>query len=139
MSLPRCDWRLELPATLEAVEQFCTEFRLWHATTCANLNAFSAELLLREALTNSVVHGCSEDPRRRVSCLIRAKRGRLIIAILDAGEGFDWRAAWGRQSLISDTHGRGIEILRQYATAVRFNSKGNSVTLIKRFEGYNDK
>jgi anti-sigma regulatory factor (Ser/Thr protein kinase) len=133
MSLRKCDWRLDLPATMEAIEQCCAEFRLWHAGTCADLNPFPAELLLREALTNSVVHGCLEDPRRRVSCLIRAKQGRLVIKILDAGEGFDWRATRDRRADISDTRGRGIEILRRYASAVRFNSKGNSVTLVKRF------
>jgi anti-sigma regulatory factor (Ser/Thr protein kinase) len=133
VSLRRCDWRLDLPATLDAIEQCCAEFRLWQAGTCADLNPFSAELLLREALTNSVVHGCLEDPCRRVSCLIRAKRGRLVITIVDAGEGFDWRAAWSRQAELSDAHGRGIEILRRYASTVRFNSKGNSVTLVKRF------
>jgi anti-sigma regulatory factor (Ser/Thr protein kinase) len=133
MKLPTSDLRTEIPATLEAVEAFCVEFRRWRAEACADLDAFSAELLLREALTNSVVHGSAEDPRKRVSCVLRAKRGRLIIAIRDGGQGFDWRAAWDRKADSRDTGGRGIEILRQYASAVRFNPSGNSVTLIQRF------
>jgi anti-sigma regulatory factor (Ser/Thr protein kinase) len=127
------EWRLELPPTLEAIEKFCVEFRLWREKTCAGLDAFSGELLLREALTNSVVHGCSEDSSKRVWCVIRAKVGRVVIAIWDEGEGFDWRAAWNRESDLSDDHGRGLEIFRCYASSVRFNPKGNAVVLIKKF------
>jgi anti-sigma regulatory factor (Ser/Thr protein kinase) len=133
VSLLKKEWRLELPPTLEAIEKFCVEFRLWREKTCAGLDAFSGELLLREALTNSVVHGCSEDSSKRVWCVIRAKVGRVVIAIWDEGEGFDWRAAWNRESDLSDDHGRGLEIFRCYASSVRFNPKGNAVVLIKKF------
>jgi anti-sigma regulatory factor (Ser/Thr protein kinase) len=133
VSLLKKEWRLELPPTIEAIEKFCVEFRLWREKTCAGLDAFSGELLLREALTNSVVHGCSEDSSKRVWCVIRAKVGRVVIAIWDEGEGFDWRAAWNRESDLSDDHGRGLEIFRCYASSVRFNPKGNAVVLIKKF------
>ncbi len=135
MSFPKIDWRVQLPATLEAIESFCAEFRRWRAEACANLDGFSTELLLREALTNSVLYGGAEDPNEPVSCVLRAKRGRLLIVIQDRGKGFDWRAVWDSHAGPCDTHGRGIEILRRYASAVRFNLRGNSVMLIKRFEG----
>ena len=127
------EWRLELPATLAAVEQFCVDFRLWRSRACAMLDSFSAELLLREALTNSVLHGCAGEPGQLISCLLRVKPGRLVIAIQDAGQGFDWRSKWNRRSDVLDTSGRGIEIIRQYANLVRFNPKGNSLTMVKRF------
>ena len=133
MKAPRIELRVDLPATLEAIESFCVEFQLWRGIACADLNAFSSELLLREALTNSVVHGSAEDSRERISCVLRAKRGRLIIVIRNGGNGFDWRAAWDRRAALEDNHGRGIEILRHYASAVRFNTAGNSVMLIQRF------
>ena len=133
MSLLKNEWRLELLPTLEAIEKFCVEFRLWREKTCAGLDAFSGELLLREALTNSVVHGCSEDSSKRVWCVIRAKVGRVVIAIWDEGDGFDWRAAWNRESDLSDDRGRGLEIFRCYASSVRFNPKGDAVVLIKKF------
>ena len=129
----RRELRTELPATLDAVEQFCVEFRLWRAGACADLNVFSTELVLRESLTNAVLHGCSGDPCKRISCVLRAKLGRLLIAIQDEGDGFDWRAAWHRRTDVSETNGRGIKIMRRYSSSVRFNRKGNSVILIKRF------
>jgi anti-sigma regulatory factor (Ser/Thr protein kinase) len=133
MKFPRSELRVELLHTLEAIETFCVEFQRWRAVACADLDAFSTELLLREALTNAVVHGGAKDQNGRISCVLRVKRGRLIIAIRDGGKGFDWRAAWDGRAGSCDTHGRGIEILRHYASAVRFNPTGNSVTLVKRF------
>lgn len=134
MSVERIECRSELPVTLAAVEQFCQEFRTWRASTSAAVNPFHAELLIREALTNSVMHGCLEDAGKRIWCVVRAKPGRLIIAVWDEGAGFDWRAVWQRQALASETHGRGIEIFRRYANSVRFSTKGNSVVLVQRFE-----
>jgi anti-sigma regulatory factor (Ser/Thr protein kinase) len=129
----RLELRAELPATLEALERFCEEFREWRAASCPSLEHFSAELLLREALTNYVVHACAEDPSKRIICMLRAKPGRLVISVRDSGPGFDWRAVWDASADLFETHGRGIEMLRIYASAVRFNNSGNSLTLIKRF------
>ena len=128
------EWHCELPATLEAIEQLCREFHVWRAGACTRLNSFSAELLLSEALTNSVLHGSLSDPQKRIWCFLRAKPDRLIIAIRDEGKGFDWRALRQKRGDPLETHGRGMEILRRYANLVRFNHAGNSVTLIKRFE-----
>ena len=122
-----------LTPSLESIERFCETFRLWRAEACAELDLFSAELLLREVLTNSVLHGCVEDSSQSVSGVLRVKAGRLLIAIEDDGQGFDWRALWEKPFDESDTHGRGISILRHYANSVRFNAKGNAVMLIKRF------
>jgi anti-sigma regulatory factor (Ser/Thr protein kinase) len=127
------EWRTEIPATLEAIEQFCADFKRWRADTCAELDPFSSELLLREALTNSAIHGYSEAPDKRILCVLRAKQRRLLILVQDEGEGFNWSAALERNSNAADIHGRGIEILKRYASAVRFNPKGNAVTLVKRF------
>jgi serine/threonine-protein kinase RsbW len=135
LTLVRTELRAELPATHDGLERFCAEFRLWLAGSCPSLDQFAAELLLREALTNCVVHACSEDPSKRITCVVRAKPGRLLIAVRDSGPGFDWRAVWNASANIFDTHGRGIEMLRIYANAVRFNESGNSMTLMKRFQG----
>lgn len=128
-----CVWRTDFPATLDAVEAFCAEFHDWRAGTFGDLHQFSTELVIREALTNSVVHGSAGAPEKRIWCVLRVKRRRLLVAIRDEGEGFDWRVARNRQAGPQDTGGRGLALLKQYADSVRFNSKGNSITLIKRF------
>lgn len=132
------EWRAELPPTLESIDLFCAGFHAWRVISCANVEAFSVELILREALTNSVLHASenhteSESAGRLILCVLRAAPGRLLIAIRDRGHGFDWRSAWNHHADPLDTSGRGIEILRHYADFVRFNAAGNGVTMIKRF------
>lgn len=133
MKPPQVEWRAELPATVEAIDRFCADFQVWRQENCDDLESFPAELLLREALSNSVLHGCEGDAAKRVNCLLRARSRRLFIAISDGGDGFDWRSVWSRRAKATDVGGRGIEILRQYSDAIRFNSKGNAVALVKRF------
>ena len=89
---------------------------------------------MREALTNAVVHGCRLDPDKQVRCFLRLRAGRLLIAVADDGEGFDWRTARRTRAGIPDSSGRGMEILYRYANHVHFNDRGNVVTMIKQLE-----
>jgi hypothetical protein len=144
--------RRSLPATAAAAESFCSEFREWHEREIGGVNAFAAELLLREALANSILHPTessraaqSESPaasERFVSCAVRCTRegklGRLLIVVSDAGEGFDWRKALRRQPKMAQANGRGLAIYRTYADRFRFNAAGNSIALLKRFQDRGD-
>jgi serine/threonine-protein kinase RsbW len=132
-ALVDCEMRTAIPASLEAVEEFFLEFRQRSHAVLDRVNCFAAELLVREALTNAVIHGCHADPARRVRCFLRVKARRLLIAVEDDGDGFNWRAAWNYSAAFPDCSGRGIAILRQYASRVRYSARGNLVTIIKRF------
>lgn len=125
--------RRAMPATLEAVEEFVADFRRQGQALLDPVDGFTAELLVREALANAVAHGCHTDPNKQVRCCLRLKRGRLLIAVEDCGCGFDWRAARNNAAAAADCSGRGIAILRQYASRVRYNDRGNAVTIVKRF------
>jgi hypothetical protein len=134
------EWRFEMPSTLESIEGICSRFQTWRALHCAGLGAFPSEMLLREALANAVDHGANGSHNRNrgvvqgvVRSTFRAGRGSLFMVIHDEGKGFDWRAAWNRQAGPEAEGGRGIEILRRYASFVRFNTKGNTVMLLQRF------
>ena len=127
-----CEMRAALPASLQAVEEFFVEFRRENRSLLDSVNCFGAELLLREALTNAVVHGCHADPHMQVRCVLRLKGRRLLIAVEDDGDGFDWRLARDTSPNLSDCSGRGMEILRKYANHVRYNDRGNVVAMIKR-------
>lgn len=132
-----CELRAELPGTLEAVDTFCQQFKSWYAGTGEASGRFGVELLLREALTNSVKYGAGAGAP--VTCVLRGGRRRLLIAVKDEGQGFDWRAVLNRAPVeISSTGGRGLEIYRRYADRVRFNKQGNGVVLVKRFRTAGD-
>lgn len=126
------EMRMELPASLNATEEFFAECRSRHEALVERVNCFAFELLLREALTNAVVHGCHADPRKRVRCVVRLKNRRLLITVEDEGGGFNWRAARRNSADLSDCSGRGLEILRKYANHIRYNDRGNVVAIVKR-------
>ena len=125
--------RKTLPATLTALEDFCEEFRTVVELLGQRSYRFVAELLLREALTNAVVHGCRNDPSRHIVCVVRLRARRLTIAVQDDGAGFDWRRALQHEAPASCCSGRGFEILRKYSTRFRFNRTGNRTTIVRHF------
>ena len=128
-----CEPWKTLAAVPSSVDEFCAEFRSHAEKHLDRPQRFAAELLVREALNNAVLHGCRSDPRKHFRCALRLGVGRLTLAVEDGGDGFDWRAAMQRRGETSDTSGRGLGILFRYATRVRFNDKGNAVTIVKRF------
>jgi anti-sigma regulatory factor (Ser/Thr protein kinase) len=130
----RHDIRAELPADLPAVEEFIRAFRE-SLKFGSEKDWFETELLIREALNNAVLHGCECQPDRHVRCVLRLGRRQLIIAVVDEGKGFKWRNAMQAEAASFASSGRGVEIYAMFANRVRFNAKGNCVTMIKRFEG----
>jgi serine/threonine-protein kinase RsbW len=128
-----CELKAALPATLEAAEEFLAEFRRSWRCRLKNAGWFGIELLLREALANAVKHGSHGDSAKQVRCVLRLSGRRLVIAVRDEGDGFDWRAAGCGLVGSLKPSGLGIPIYREYATRVRFNSRGNAVTIVKQF------
>ncbi len=127
-------WDCSFPAVSSSVEPMARALRAYLTGCCSPCFRFKVELLLREALTNAIEHGCGGNPELRVRCVARRRPSRLLLAVLDEGPGFDWRRHQQRELLLESTRGRGLPILRQYADAVRFNTAGNGVVLIKREE-----
>ena len=116
----------------DSIESFCWDFQQWLGPDVAARDAFASELLLREALVNSVIHGCPPDGK--VECVVRGGKGRLFIAVSDPGKGFDWRRRWSQAAELDACSGRGVMIYKAYADRVRFNGAGNQVFLKRKFE-----
>jgi len=129
-----CLIRATVPASLDAIEQVFLEFRRHCKCLLQRPDCFMAELLLREALTNAVVHGSQCDPEKSVRCAMRMKGRTLLINVVDQGQGFGWRSLRGGEAEVSSCSGRGMEIFRKYATRVRFSNQGNAITLVKVFD-----
>jgi anti-sigma regulatory factor (Ser/Thr protein kinase) len=122
-----------VPASLESLESTTLEVRGMLSPVCSRTDVFAAELLLREALTNSVCHACGLDPKRLVSVSLRVREDRLVIVVRDDGHGFDWKRRLTHTPLDDDTAGRGLLIYQAYADQVRFNRTGNQLALVRRF------
>ena len=119
--------------TLEAADAFCLEVR--RRLPAGSADGFAAELLAREAVTNAVLHGSSLDPEGRVRCSLRIGRNRLFLRVTDQGPGFDWRSRPETPSEVDTPGGRGLELYRAYAHRVLFNSRGNSILIVRNLAG----
>jgi anti-sigma regulatory factor (Ser/Thr protein kinase) len=101
---------------------------------CAEGNEYEIELALREALANAIVHGCNNDPGKKVECCVACTEpSEVVIVVRDPGEGFvpaaipDPLAAENLHS----THGRGIYLINQLMDEVSFERNGTEIRMRK--------
>lgn len=116
----------------------------------------SVEVALEETITNAIVHGnlevssrlkersfeeFDEEIRhriktppyqdRKVNVAYDYSDGRAVFQISDEGPGFKWeKYMTDGESEDLLPHGRGIIIMRTFATSIKFSIKGNDVTLV---------
>jgi anti-sigma regulatory factor (Ser/Thr protein kinase) len=126
-------WRLArtLAPTLEAVDAFCGEVRRRLKEKAAPADWYGVELLLREALTNAVLHG-GGGSGYPVRCEVSVGARRVRMVVSDEGPGFDWKAQLASTTPEAATSGRGLRIYSHYADRVSFNEAGNRVVLERR-------
>jgi len=92
---------------------------------------------LDEALTNAIRHGNAEDRSKkvRISAEISARGARFTIA--DEGPGFDVAAVPDPRepANLFKPSGRGVMLIHHIMDEVRFNERGNEITMVKFPEG----
>ena len=130
---------LELPNDIRSIEH-AVEYVTQHCTSCCdyarrlNLNF---RVGLTEALSNAMLYGNNSDPEKSVRVEVTIKLEEVSVIVTDQGMGFD-PASVPDPTLpanISKTGGRGIFLMKALMDEVNFNERGNSVTLVLRFEG----
>jgi serine/threonine-protein kinase RsbW len=95
---------------------------------------FAVRMALEEAVVNAVKHGHGHDARKQVRIwwTIRASAVKLVVE--DQGPGFD--PAGVPDPFLADNQerpcGRGLMLIKAYMTWVRFNRRGNCVTMCRR-------
>jgi serine/threonine-protein kinase RsbW len=91
-------------------------------------------LALREAILNAVRHGHRGDTDKHFRVRYVVTPDEVLLEVEDEGFGFnteqvpDALAGWEEQQ----PRGRGLFLMRSYATWVSFNRTGNRVTLCRR-------
>ncbi len=130
---------LELPNDIRSIEH-AVEYVTRHCSSCCeyarrlNLNF---RVGLTEALSNAMLYGNNGDPEKHVRVEVTIKLEEVSVRVTDEGVGFD-PAMVPDPTLpdnISKTGGRGIFLMKALMDEVQFNERGNSVTLVLRFEG----
>jgi len=101
---------------------------------CGAGKGFEIELALEEALANAVVHGCGNDPSKKVEICVACDESRgLLIVVRDPGPGFDPASIpspIAGQRVFSE-HGRGIFLISQLMDEVRFERGGTEIHMRK--------
>ncbi len=141
-SLPSCEFeasklilRLDvtIPATFDAVRGFIEQIMdTAKGMRCAAGREDDLRLAVEEALMNALVHGCGEDPSKRIQCCVACddERGMLIV-IRDPGCGFDPASVPSPivgKNLFSE-RGRGIFLINQMADEVHFERGGTEIRI----------
>lgn len=101
---------------------------------CAGGNEFHVELALREALANAIVHGCNNDPTKKVECcVVCTESSDIMIVVRDPGEGFAVNAVPSPLAVenLESTHGRGIYLINQVMDEVSFERNGAEIRMRK--------
>ena len=130
---------LELPNDIRSIEH-AVEYVTKHCTSCCeyarhlNLNF---RVGLTEALSNAMLYGNNSDPKKSVRVEVAIKLEEVSVRVTDQGVGFDPTTVPDPTlpANISKSGGRGIFLMKAFMDEVQFNDRGNSVTLVLRFEG----
>lgn len=91
-------------------------------------------LAVQEALANAVVHGCGNDPSKRVRCRLNCDpHGAIVIIVTDPGPGFspDLLSDPKRHENLYTDHGRGVYLIRQLMDEVQFDRRGSEIMMWK--------
>ena len=121
----------ELAAVLPVVEELIHFVR---KSDCVPGQERDVEVALRAALSNAVLHGNREDPRKQVHISCRCGPGKEVsIVIRDEGQGFGTTAILYPTVLESpkSQNRRGIQLMRLCMDEVHFERGGREVHMRK--------
>ncbi|MFW5838241.1 MAG: ATP-binding protein [Desulfovibrionaceae bacterium] len=121
-----------LQADLACAEKLCRQVEAFLEDRAPEADLFAAMLLVREAVNNAVVHGARQALSADVDVKVQADADRIVLLVRDHGPGFDWREALAKTPAPLSENGRGLPILKAYASSFRYNEAGNELTVILR-------
>lgn len=101
---------------------------------CAEGNEYEIDLALREALANAIVHGCENDPSKKVECCVACTESSdIVIVVRDPGQGFIPSHVPNplAEENLSSNHGRGIYLINQLMDEVSFERNGAEIRMRK--------
>lgn len=84
-----------------------------------------------EAVNNAIIHGNKSDPVKLVDVEIDFKDNDITITVTDEGNGFRPEKIPDPTlpENIEELSGRGVFLMSKLADSIKFNEKGNSVTM----------
>jgi serine/threonine-protein kinase RsbW len=119
----------DIPSCLANVDNICKDAQNLLIMQQQTQHTFAVDLLLREFISNAIIHGHGMDKCKQVHITVKIGHKWIKLQIADKGPGFNWRIRC--QSIPSEnaTSGRGLYIGTLYSQRMQFNRTGNQVTL----------
>ena len=117
------------PKNIHRVEQFLLDVD--SAVKIGEEKLSTLLVVLTEAVNNAIIHGNKRDRTKRVVVSCRLQGDELVTTVKDEGGGFDPDALPDpvhKDNLLRES-GRGVFLIRQMMESVRYNAKGNEVTM----------
>ena len=132
---PALEWRAEFdfPGVLVAVPENREQVLDFVNQHCPDEgDQIDILVALQEALANAALHGCLDDPSKRIQCVVTATPSDICIAVRDPGPGFNLeRADPDKFQATKLTHGRGICLMRSLMSDVSYARNGAEIVLRK--------
>lgn len=127
---------LEIPNDLRAIEH-AVEYVVQRCCACEGYERklrLNFRVGLTEALSNAMLYGNEQDPRKRVRLEVTLGDAEIKVRVTDEGPGFDPQKVPDptTPANVVKPGGRGLFLMRQLMDEVHFNDRGNSVTLVLR-------
>jgi serine/threonine-protein kinase RsbW len=87
-----------------------------------------------EAVNNGVIHGNKNDESKYVMLSCSMKGKTLTVKVKDEGDGFipDAVANPLKEENLLNTGGRGVFLMKAFMQSVKYNKKGNEVTMVMK-------
>jgi serine/threonine-protein kinase RsbW len=129
---------LELPNDLRQIEH-AVEYVMERCAACQTHGRklrLNFRVSLTEALSNAMLYGNRKDPHKRVRVEVIVGDEELIARVTDEGTGFDPKEIPDPTSPdnLEKAGGRGLFLMRELMDEVRYNERGNQVTLVLRLD-----
>ena len=131
-----CKLNMTIPADLNAINPVVDGvLEIVRAMKCASGKEFEIEAAIREALANAILHGCHNDAKQKIQCIVTCdESAELLIVVRDPGKGFEpsnLPDPLSAENIHSD-HGRGIYLINQFMDEVRFEEGGRAIHMRAR-------
>lgn len=99
---------------------------------------YNFKVVLNELILNSIIHGNKNNPEKQVYIKVCIFRSSLVLTVEDEGCGCDYKGIIKRENdlckcddidLLCES-GRGILIACKISDIIRFNGKGNKISVL---------
>jgi serine/threonine-protein kinase RsbW len=136
MSKPALGWSLheKIPSSLDVghatIERLMAALEANH---WEGRDLFHIQLAIEEAIVNAITHGNKLADDKVVEVEFRVDPQTTFMRIKDQGAGFNPADIPDPtdDDHLECTNGRGVMLIREFMSEVRYNDRGNEVTMIK--------